>query len=414
MTGGLVRGRALEERLRAVAAALEVHRGLWEPAPFLGLPAGWEARYGEVAAWVESLSEGEIDRFEAEISDVRTAPGAPEALLGWLDEVEALSALPAWPREPLARPLDTLCIAARKGEQIRCFVEAVLPHLPSRGPLVDWCAGKGHLARSLVSASGRSALALELDGALVQSGAALAAKLRVPGLQFVNADATTPAATDALAAATGAVALHACGHLGDHLMRGASERGLGFLAVAPCCYWRLGGAEVYRPRSTAGRETDLRLDLSRLRLACHEERTGSARQFAERRRRMAWRLGLDLLNRAVTGCTVYTPPPVGFRDLLNLPFREFCEGVSARLGVALPPRWDPAEAEAAGWAEVRRVRAAGLVRAPFRRPLELWLALDRAVALVEAGYDVCLGTFCPEVLTPRNLLIVAQRANESL
>lgn len=409
MSAALDTPEALERRLRALAETLQVHRGLWEPAPFMGLPAGWEGRYPQVAAWVEGLPEAEIDRLEADIGAAAADPGAPEALSRWLAEADALTALEPWPRAPLAGPLPTLQVAARKGEQIRCFVEAVLPHLPERGPLVDWCAGKGHLGRALCVASGRSARALELDAALVRSGEALAAKLGVPGMEFVAADATTPAARQALVGATGAVALHACGHLGDHLMRGAAEAGLGFLAVAPCCYWRLGGAVVYTPRSTAGRETDLRLDLSRLRLACHEERTGTPRQFAERRRRMAWRLGLDLLNRAVTGRAVYTTPPVGFRDLLNLPFREFCEGVSARLGVALPARWHAEEAEAAGWAEVRRVRAHGLVRAPFRRPLELWLALDRALALVEAGYRVRLGTFCVDALTPRNLLIVAQR-----
>ncbi len=50
-----------------------------------------------------------------------------------------------------------------------------------------------------------------------------------------------------------------------------------------------------------------------------------------------------------------------------------------------------------------------LVRGLFRRPLELWLLLDRALFLEEQGYQVRLGTFCAHELTPRNLLLLAER-----
>jgi hypothetical protein len=45
----------------------------------------------------------------------------------------------------------------------------------------------------------------------------------------------------------------------------------------------------------------------------------------------------------------------------------------------------------------------------FRRPLELWLVLDRALYLQERGYEVKLGTFCAPTLTPRNVLLVAEK-----
>ncbi|MNO08218.1 hypothetical protein D3C81_2307610 [compost metagenome] len=49
------------------------------------------------------------------------------------------------------------------------------------------------------------------------------------------------------------------------------------------------------------------------------------------------------------------------------------------------------------------------VRNLFRRPLELWLVLDRALFLEEQGYAVRLGLFCDYPLTPRNILILAER-----
>ncbi|MNG29795.1 hypothetical protein D3C84_1152830 [compost metagenome] len=50
-----------------------------------------------------------------------------------------------------------------------------------------------------------------------------------------------------------------------------------------------------------------------------------------------------------------------------------------------------------------------LLRNLFRRPLELWLVLDRALFLEEQGYRVRPGLFCDYPLTPRNLLILAER-----
>ena len=50
-----------------------------------------------------------------------------------------------------------------------------------------------------------------------------------------------------------------------------------------------------------------------------------------------------------------------------------------------------------------------LLRGLFRRPLELWLVLDRALYLEEQGFQVTLGTFCATQLSPRNLLLLAER-----
>ena len=47
------------------------------------------------------------------------------------------------------------------------------------------------------------------------------------------------------------------------------------------------------------------------------------------------------------------------------------------------------------------------VRHLFRRPLELFLVLDRAVFLQEQGYAVKLFAFCDYQQTPRNLCLQA-------
>jgi len=77
--------------------------------------------------------------------------------------------------------------------------------------------------------------------------------------------------------------------------------------------------------------------------------------------------------------------------------------------VALSPNeaWNTWEAH--GWQRLAQVRNLERVRNLFRRPLELWLVLDRALYLREHGYDVQVGLFCEPRLTPRNLMILASK-----
>jgi hypothetical protein len=88
-------------------------------------------------------------------------------------------------------------------------------------------------------------------------------------------------------------------------------------------------------------------------------------------------------------------------------FAAFCARLAAHAGVEVPARVDYPRYEALGAARAREVAALDLARLLFRRPLELWLVLDRALFLFEQHYAVELGVFCERRLTPRNLLIRA-------
>ena len=78
--------------------------------------------------------------------------------------------------------------------------------------------------------------------------------------------------------------------------------------------------------------------------------------------------------------------------------------------MGLPAGLDYAALLAQGERRFGDVARMELVRHLFRRPLEIWLLLDRALFLEEQGYRVEVGTFCPKPMTPRNLLIRAVRA----
>ena len=204
------------------------------------------------------------------------------------------------------------------------------------------------------------------------------------------------------------VALHACGALHTTLVR---ETRTPRVALAPCCYDRAltpaGHADLV---SVVGREALPTLDVEALRLV-HEapSETGEA-ELSRVRQVQAWRLGLDLWLRAARGTTAYTSLPACPASWRALGFEGFCAALLARAGLPVPaenePRLAPFEAE--GARRLALVRRRDAVRGLLRRPVEVALALDRALGLVERGYLVSIGTFCAAACTPRNVLVTAR------
>jgi hypothetical protein len=78
-----------------------------------------------------------------------------------------------------------------------------------------------------------------------------------------------------------------------------------------------------------------------------------------------------------------------------------------RFELCLPKSWDESTVLKEANARLRRSRKFGLLRRLFRRPIELWLVLDRALYLQENGYQTRMGSFCPRNVTPRNIAIIA-------
>ena len=204
------------------------------------------------------------------------------------------------------------------------------------------------------------------------------------------------------------VALHACGDLHVRLLRLASAAGCAQLAVAPCCYNRI-AAEHYQALSAPARASTLQLSRDDLRLPLAETVTAGQRMRRQRDLSMARRLAFDLLQRQQRGVDDYLPTPSLPTSWLDKDFASYCRDLADLRGVTVSGPVDWPALEDAGWQRLAQVRNLELVRGLFRRPLELWLLLDRALFLEEQGYQVRLGTFCAHELTPRNLLLLAER-----
>jgi hypothetical protein len=205
------------------------------------------------------------------------------------------------------------------------------------------------------------------------------------------------------------VALHACGDLHVRLMHLASDARCQQLAIAPCCYNRI-ASEHYVPISRQGQASSLMLSVDDLGLPLSETVTAGARVRRQRDTSMARRLGFDLLQRQLRGVDDYLPTPSLPSAWLDKPFADYCRGLAELKRLPSPAHQDWVALEAAGWARLAEVRNLELLRNLFRRPLELWLILDRALYLTEHHYEVRIGTFCDSQVTPRNLLILAERS----
>ena len=134
----------------------------------------------------------------------------------------------------------------------------------------------------------------------------------------------------------------------------------------------------------------------------------------QRRRAKAWRLGFDLLQRELRGVDEYLPVPRLRYGDLPTDYQGFCRWAAAEKQLALPCSIDWKAWERAGWGRLEELERLEQVRHLFRRPLEVWLALDQARRLEEAGIRVDLGSFCDREVTPRNLLLRASRASPML
>lgn len=401
--GGVLTGESLLARFTELDAFLTKHQALWKPRPFTHLQLPWETSYPELASWLRgrSLEEAENAHNQPALMN------APEPFATLAAMSLALSAVDELPAQavPAAGHRLNVDVPGRKWQQIEAFASR-LQFADTPKHWLDWCSGKGHLGRRLLR-DGQQLTCLEYDPALVASGQALSQRHQLHALH-VEQDVLAANAASLLNAEHTPVALHACGDLHVRLIQLASTAGCKQLAIAPCCFNRI-SLNQYAPISSAAKSSDVQLSLDDLALPMSETVTAGARVRRQRDTSMARRLGFDLLQRRLRSVDEYLPIPSLPSAWLDKPFADYCHHLAQlkELSTIGPQDWSALED--AGWQRLAHVRNLELLRGLFRRPLEIWLVLDRALFLLEQGYSVRLGTFCETPLTPRNLLILAER-----
>ena len=394
-----MRARDAEARFKALDEFLIEHQGLWRPRPFTQLQLPWETEHPELSQWLRQRSLAEAEASHNQPHEL-PAPAPFPQLAAQALRLSAVDKLPTHTLEAARHRLN-VDVPGRKWQQIEAF-GAALNFAQTPVHWLDWCAGKGHLGRRLLQ-PGQQLTCLEHDPALIASGQALSDHHGLVAnhrLQDVMTDmAINPEHTP--------VALHACGDLHVRLLQLASAAGCKQLALAPCCYNRI-SADRYQALSAAGRVSLLQLSIDDLGLPLSETVTAGNRVRQQRDTSMARRLGFDRLQRQLRGCDEYLPTPSLPAGWLDKPYADYCRELASLKGLSTDEQ-DWAALEAHGWRRLAEVRNLELVRSLFRRPLEMWLVLDRALFLTEQGYNVEIGSFCESTLTPRNLMVLAAR-----
>ena len=388
--------RAAEHR-RQLDTALLAYRHLWHPQPFREARPAWCDQFPALTAALLALDDAQAARLNDDVPAALRwlAAHVPDvdALLPLIEVPPAAAALPPVPGERWAWE-----IPGRKRAQIEAFAGAVQP---AGEGFIDWCGGKGHLGRLLGMAWQRPVHTLEIDAALCADGEQLGQRLGLDH-RFLEHDAL--AVADWPRQNQHAVALHACGNLHRRLVEHGARAGVARFDVAPCCYYR-GVDSHYQPLTAAG---PLQLTRDDTRLAVTETVTASQRLTRQRDRDMAWKLAFTVWRAAVGAAAYQTFKPVP-ATWLRGSFGDFLTRMAAREGLP-PPQPGQLEAiETTGWQRQREVMRLSIPRHAFRRALELWLVLDLAEYLEARGYAPRLATFCNRQLTPRNLLLTAQR-----
>jgi hypothetical protein len=378
-----------------VDALLSDWQWLWQPAPFIDPAPLWTTQHPALVSALLALDDNHYRQLS---NDDRASL---QWLIDYLPELKQLADFADEGPLPQASLLPlTTGVGARKKGQVSAFIASASPHGQR---LIEWCAGQGWLLEGLaLNFPQRQLLGLEWQAALCQQGNQRLQQAGANGQLLcvdVLRDSLSFSAQDSL------LALHACGHLHQALIKQTAAQQCADLTLAPCCY-HLGDQQ---PLSQMARDARLDGRLIDRHLAVQDIGAGHGNRQRRAEKNGQWRLGYELLRRHLSGDTQYRSAPSWPGHVLQGSFADFCQHSASHHQLALPGKIDFSEWQRQGEQLHGRVRRLELPRRQFRRLLEWWLVLDLAGYLCERGYQVQITPFCSHALTPRNLLIRAER-----
>ncbi|ENM5888439.1 methyltransferase [Vibrio mimicus] len=369
----------------------------------------WGVQHPALDQWLNSLSLQEIEEYKADPERLTQILTQFFPLLAEIKRTMTVAKLPCMPSLPLPKHFDK-GIPGRKWQQIESMGKVLIAHHQGKQWL-EWCSGKGYLGRVLASVSQQSVVSFEYQAELCHSGQQEADALKLP-MHFVQGDAFANDSVNLFEPVTHAVALHACGDLHVRMLQYATSAGVEAISFSPCCY-HLTHDEHYQAMSSVAQNSALKLTRQELRLPLQETVTGGERVKRHRQQEMIYRLGFDALLSQQLGFSSYVSVPSIQKSQLSLGFAAFCAWASKEKGISLDLECaDFAYFEHIGFQRFWQMERVSLVQEGFRRLLEIWLVLDKALYLQEKGYHVSVSEFCERQVTPRNLVVNAHRTKD--
>ena len=428
-------------KLLQISKCLSLFKPLWQVQAFECQSLPWEQAFPRLADRVWQIDDAEIDALDLDqhtlvdcllpsvVEDLKSASASNSSSSSTIEPAELRSLLcdkfsassgnndsdsESVLTSALASELTLALtetelshfsahIKGRKWQQITQFAENV----PFDGlPIVEWCAGKGHLGRYLAKTHHTDVTSLEWQQSLCEQGQAFAERWQLPQ-QFCCTD-VFKLDENPLKAQQHAVALHACGDLHVRLLNLAAKAATQSISFSPCCY-HLIEAKQYQPLSDAAKQASFTLSRHDLQLPLQQSVIANQKQLALRHQEICWRLGFDSLQRDATGNSSYLPIPSIKRSQLSGGFTDFCHWAAAQKQVDISAINDIEKYLQIGRDRQRLTRRIDLVAHLYRQILEHWLILDRVCYLEQHHYQVEVFEFCSNSITPRNSLIQAKK-----
>jgi len=398
----------MSEQFGQLTNFLKEFEPLWRERPFTTRNLRWEGHYPHLRPALLSLDQETLEAAELDIELLKSAVPGLADIIGQGQELSIVPRLAGQSKGDDGPSLRTIReVKHRKQKQIVAFLEGLGGlGIPLGGTWIEWCAGKGHLGRGLIDCGATNVIALERQKELVQKGRSLAAKYGYNQM-FFESDVLHDTPPSPIADADGIVGLHACGSLTDKLLSTMMHHDLQFAVAAPCCY-HAGVGNQKKHWSSHGQSAGINLSGEELRLVTAEIVVARPKLRRQRVQEMAWRLSLDRWVRESGEIEEYTRQGKFPGHWFSWDFETFMEAGCSKLHVPSPSPGKGKALREWGVMRAHEVRALGLVRSVFRRPLETWINLDRVIGLQEAGLRAKLLTFCERDSTPRNQLIFAE------
>lgn len=399
----------MHSRFKILDSFLLEHQVYWRSEPFhlcQTQQQPWQEVNSPLVDWLNSLTTENIQTLKEQPDLLITELGR---FLPQLAQAHQSTQFTNTALKGLQLPRGTEDgIPGRKLQQIVSMGEAALEHHHGKEWL-EWCSGKGFLGRILSQQSSQKVTSFEWQQSLCESGQKIADAQHLE-MTFVQGDVFSESADKVFNPNQHAVALHACGDLHVELVKKSVSHGLPAVTISPCCY-HLIRDENYQPMSSVAKTSALTLSKSDLRIPLQETVTGGERVKRHRQLEMSYRLGFSQLLKAEMGIDEYIPVPSIKKSELAEGFESFCRWASEVKELSLGSNIDFDSYLAQGEALFWEMEKLSLVQQVFRRPLEIWLALDRAIYLKEQGYEATIEEFCERSVTPRNLLIHAVKSD---
>jgi hypothetical protein len=373
-------------------------------------PPPWCERRGW-SDFLLSLEDAELAKFEASglAAGLEHASGVPADLRELARAVQQVTALPkVFSQRVCVEQRLLRGVPARKRDQLAMLLGALGPMAAEARRIVDVGAGRGAFTRLSMQVLRREALGIERVAERVASaGAQLAVAHAETGdggaPQFLVSDVCRDGLR--LASHDLAVGLHACGELGDELIRAASAASCD-AALISCCLQKISTpARVALSRGGASFSRGV-LGLTNQTARLMGVETSLERTLAAREVRHA--LFLLLSARGVV-----LEPGAEMHAINRRLAHAGLQVVAAR---ALAQRGLPgataaelrhhASAARVAFAKLRRL---SLPRNMLARLVEVGIAFDRAAHLEEHGFHSRVALLFDAAVSPRNLAIFASR-----